>query len=421
MQLTPLLFTLILILSLAIGLLLGYLGMQRRVNRLKEENIGLTTELDLQQRHAEEKLKTMEAAREQLGETFAALSSHALKHNTEQFFKLAEENFKHLQQRSHDLLQEKEKSVENLVKPIREALDKTEKQLHELEKHNRETHGSLSRHLESMAQTQQQLQSETRNLVQALRRPEVRGQWGEMTLKRLAELAGMVEHCDFVEQQHQATEAGAIRPDMIVRMPDGREVIVDAKTPLDAYLTAVEAQDEAGKQAALTRHARNVREHVKTLAGKAYWTQFKQAPDFVVMFIPGEQFLSSAMDADRQLMEDALTQKVIIATPTSFVALLRAVAYGWRQQQLAENAEQIRNVGEELYGRLATFAEHLQKVGRSLNSGVDHYNKAVASFDSRVLPSARKFSEMGISAKKEVEQVEQVDKIPRDLTPPEQD
>lgn len=406
------------LISALLGALVVYLYLQKRIQSLGMEKVQLESQLELEKQRNSDALQK---AQEQLNLQFSRLSQEALRHNTDTFLKLANEKFQQLQQMSVSELSKKEQSVENLVKPIREALEKTEKQLHEMEKHSRETHGSLTRHLETMALTQQQLQSETRNLVQALRRPEVRGQWGEMTLKRLAELAGMVEHCDFYEQQHQATEGGAIRPDMIVRMPDGREIIVDAKTPLDAYLTAVEAQDDAAKQAALARHAKNVREHVKALASKAYWTQFHQAPDFVVMFIPGEQFLSSALDSDRQLMEDALTQKVIIATPTSFVALLRAVAYGWRQEQLAENAEQIRVLGEELYGRLATFAEHLQKVGRSLNSGVDHFNKAVASFDSRVLPSARKFGELGISTKKEVEQVEQVDKIPRDLTPPEQD
>ncbi|MDH5360405.1 MAG: DNA recombination protein RmuC [Gammaproteobacteria bacterium] len=416
MQLSFGLLALVTVISLLAGVSLGYLFTQRRLGGLREENIGLKTQLQMQQQHADERIKLLQESREQLSETFTALSSHALERNSKQFFKLAEDNFKHLQQRSHDLLEEKEKSVENLVKPIREALDKTEKQLHEIEKQSRESHGSLHRHLETMAQAQGQLQSETRNLVQALRRPEVRGQWGEMTLKRLAELAGMVEHCDFYEQEHVNTEDGAIRPDMVVRMPDGREIIVDVKTPLDAYLTAVEAPDDEQKQVALNRHAKNVREHVKSLASKAYWNQFKQAPDFVVMFIPGEQFLSSALDVDRNLMEDALQQKVIISTPTSLVALLRAVAYGWRQEQLAHNAEQIRTVGEELYGRLATFADHLQKVGKSLNSGVDHFNKAVASFDTRVVPSARKFKEMGISAKKELETVEPLEKISRDVT-----
>ena len=311
-------------------------------------------------------------------------------------------------------LEQREKAVENMVKPIREALEKTEHQMRDIEKDRKEAYGSLSKHLETMAEAHKTLQGETRNLVQALRRPEVRGQWGEMTLKRLAELAGMVEHCDFFEQEQVRDEDGAaLRPDMVVRMPDGRDIIVDAKTPLDAYLSAAEASDDETRQKELQRHARKVRERVKELSAKAYWQQFKNTPDFVVLFIPGDQFLGAALDIDRKLLEDALADKVILATPTSFVALLRAVGYGWRQQSLAENAEHIRTVGEELYGRLATFGDYLSKLGRSLDSSVNHFNKAVGSFDTRILPSARKFTEMGIHAKKEIPPSEQVEKAAR--------
>ena len=231
-----------------------------------------------------------------------------------------------------------------------------------------------------------------------------------MTLRRLAELAGMVEYCDFFEQEHTKTEQGDIRPDMIVRMPGGREIVVDVKTPLDAYLSAVEAADDEARNNHLQHHARKVRERVKELASKAYWSQFKNAPDFVVLFIPGDQFLSAALDIDRNLLEYSLQQKVVLATPTSFVALLRAVAYGWRQESLAENAEQIRHIGEELYSRLATFSDHLAKLGKSLGSSVESYNKAVGSFDARILPSARKFTDLGLSAKKELGNLEQIEK-----------
>jgi len=267
-----------------------------------------------------------------------------------------------------------------------------------------------------MAETQKSLHSETRNLVKAFHRPEVRGQWGELTLKRLAELAGMVEHCDFAEQVSTMDDEGAmLRPDMIVRLPSNREIIVDSKTPLDAYLDAVEADNEQAKDLALERHVRHVKQRIKELSTKAYWGQFDKSPDFVVLFIPGDQFLNAALDKDRNLIEDALNKKVILSTPTSFVALLRAVAYGWRQETMAENAEQIRILGEEMYGRLATFTENLSKVGKSLGQSVDNYNKTIASFSGRIIPSAKKFKEMGVQTKKEVNELEPLDKTTREL------
>jgi DNA recombination protein RmuC len=242
-----------------------------------------------------------------------------------------------------------------------------------------------------------------------------------MTLKRLAELAGMVEHCDFFEQEQVRTTEGSLRPDMIVRMPDNRDIIVDAKTPLDAYLNAIEAGDDETRYKELERHARQVRERVRELSAKAYWQQFDNTPDFVVLFIPGDQFLSAALELDHKLLEDALSDKVILATPTSFVALLRAVGYGWRQQALAQNAEQIRKLGEDLYGRVATFAEHLGRLGKSLESSVSHFNKTVGTFDARVLPSMRRFTEMGINPKKGLSEVPQIEVAARDVAASEED
>ncbi len=403
------------VLAAAAGLLVGLLLGQRGTTRLREDNARLQARLEAERAGAHEKLEAMEQAGRKLEATFKSLAGDVLKTNSSEFLKLAEANLKALQARAEGELAQREKAVENLVKPIREALEKTEQQIHRIEKERREAYGSLSQHLQMMAETQQALHNETRNLTQALRRPEVRGQWGELTLKRLAELAGMVQHCDFVEQESVQTENGVQRPDMIVRMPDGREIVVDAKTPLDAYLSAVEAPDDKTRDEQLQRHARKVRERVRELASKGYWQQFPKSPDFVVLFIPGDQFLSAALDVDRQLLEDALADKVVLATPTSLVALLRAVAYGWRQEALAENAEQIRTLGEELYDRVATFSEHLAKLGRSLSSSVDTYNKAVGSFDTRVLPGARKFSEMGIRAKKEVGGPEQIERLPRSV------
>jgi len=385
------------ILGAAVGWLIAYLRSQNKITALE-------TTLNLERQSVSG-----------LEKTFALLSNQALKYNNQTFLQLAQESLKQFHTQAKGDLEQKEKAVENLVKPIKEALEKTEQQIRQMEKERQEAYGALTKHLETMTQTQQLLHGETRNLVQALRRPEVRGQWGEMTLKRLAELAGMVEYCDFFPQEQIGTGDGALRPDMVVRMPDGREIVVDVKTPLDAYLSATEASDDVTRAQHLQHHARKVRERVRELAGKAYWNQFKNAPDFVVLFIPGDQFLSAALDIDRDLLEDALRQKVILATPTSFVALLRAVAYGWRQQTLAANAVQVREAGEELYARLATFTEHLAKLGRSLDSSVACYNKAVGSFDAKVLPGARKFTEMGISANKPLEELEQVEKGLREI------
>lgn len=397
------------------GWLLGFLRTQKQLSALQTANTELKTTLEMERQQAEAKQATMERNQEQLKHTFSALSSEALKRNNESFLELAQANLKQFHIKSQGELEQREKSIEHMIKPVREALDKTEKQLRQIENERKEAYGSLTRHLQEMAQTQQQLQGETRNLVQALRRPEVRGQWGEMTLKRLAELAGMVEYCDFYEQEHTHTEEGGMRPDMIVRMPDGREIVVDVKTPLDAYLNAVEASTDEQRDQELTRHARNVRNRVRELASKAYWSQFKSAPDFVVLFIPGDQFLSAALEKERDLLEYALQQKVILATPTSLVALLRAVAYGWRQEQMAENADRIREAGEELYKRLATFVEHMGKVGKSLGSSLDHYNKAVGSLERQLMPGARKLREMGIESRKVVESLEPLDKSIRSL------
>ena len=406
---TQLYLTLATLGGMLLGALISIIVYQRKNSRLHNLNTELKTKLELELRNHQEKLAAFEQARQQLSDSFSALSNQALKHNNETFLKLAQENLKHFQTKASGDLEQREKAIENLVKPIRDALEKTDKQIQNIEKERKESYGALNSHLESMARSQQNLQDQTQQLVNALRRPEVRGQWGELTLKRLAELAGMVEYCDFIEQQHVDTDEGRLRPDMIVKMPDQREIVVDVKTPLDAYLSAVEATDDETRKTHLTRHAKNVRQRVSELSQKSYWSQFKDAPNFIVLFIPGDQFLSTALDYDKNLLEDALRQQVILATPTSFVALLRAVAYGWRQEQLAKNAEVIRKVGEDLYTRLNTFSEHLQKLGRSLEGSLKSYNSAVGSFDSRVLPGARKFTELGISTGKEIDQPQQIE------------
>jgi DNA recombination protein RmuC len=399
--------TLLIIAALIAGLILGYV-----VAALSQQRRNRALEIELATLKA--KAETVNAAREELEKTFKAVASDVLRNNNQSFIELATQNLGKFQSEARGELDKRQQAFSELVKPISETLKKTEAQIHEIEKERKEAYGNITRFLGSMNETQSQLQAETRNLVQALRRPEVRGQWGEMTLRRLAELAGMVNYCDFFEQDSRDSDNGRMRPDMIVRMPDKRELVVDAKTPLDAYLNAVAAKTDEERQQFLLQHARKVRERMRELASKAYWNQYKNSPDFVVMFVPGEQFLSAALDTDPQLMEDAFSNKVVMTTPTSLIALLRAVAFGWRQQSVAENAEKIRELGEELYKRLATFNEHLGRVGRALGQSVEHYNKAVGSLERQVMPSARRFPEMGIHEKKSLEEPDKLEVMPRD-------
>jgi DNA recombination protein RmuC len=311
---------------------------------------------------------------------------------------------------------------ESLVQPIRDALAKTETQIQNIERDRIDAFATLRSQMEVLATGQTLLSRETRNLVTALRRPDVRGQWGEITLKRLVELSGMTAHVDFTVQHHQMTESGAIRPDMIVHMPERRDIVVDVKTPLDAYLAAVEAQDDEERSVQLRRHAQIVGARVRELSSKQYWSQFDDSPEFVVLFLPGDQFLTAALQENQGLIDEALRQNVMLATPTSLVALLKAVAYGWKQTVLADNAAEIRRLGEDLYKRLAVFGEHLGKLGKSLGSSVDSFNKAVGSLEQQILPAARRFPELGLRVQRDLEVIEPVDSLtrtPRDETHPE--
>ena len=397
-----------LLIGLLLGALVSWLVASRRHARLEAQ---LANEEALQR----EREVAFEAARAQLTGAFSELANKSLQSNSENFLRLAEQNLGARQDKAKRDLGDREKAIESLVKPIQEALQASQKQISELEKSRSEAYGGIKSQLETMQLSQQSLAKETQNLVNALRRPEVRGRWGEITLRRLVELAGMVEHCDFQEQVHSSTDDQIIRPDMIVRMPNKRDLVVDVKTPLDAYLEAAEAKDDAQRQLGLQRHARNVRDHIKALSSKAYWAQFSNSPEFVILFIPGDQFLSAALNEDPDLIESALAQQIILATPTSFVALLKAVAYGWRQLALADNAQEIRVLAEDLYGRLATFVAHMNKVGRQLGSSVESYNRAVGSLERKVLPGARKFVELGIHTKKKLEKTETLDPVPRTM------
>jgi DNA recombination protein RmuC len=392
-----------------------WLVLRSRQRRQRETVAVLGDRIKDQEALQVERESAFEAATSRLATAFSDLSNQSLKSNSENFLRLAEQNLGAQHERAKRELGDREQAVENLVKPIRDALQQSQAQIAALEKSRSEAYGGIKAQLETMQLNQKSLTQETQNLVNALRRPEVRGRWGEITLRRLVELAGMVEHCDFQEQVHTTSDEKIIRPDMIVRMPDQRELVVDVKTPLDAYLEAVEAKDDAQRKLGLERHSRNVRDHIRKLASKSYWEQFSKSPEFVILFIPGDQFLSAALNEDPDLIEYALSQQIILATPTSFVALLKAVAYGWRQLALADNAEEIRRLAEDLYGRLSAFVGHMNKVGKQLASSVENYNRAVGSLERKVLPGARKFVELGIRPKKEIEQVEPLESLPRTM------
>lgn len=347
------------------------------------------------------------------------LTDASLRNNSETFLQIARENLGQQHLQATHALKEREQAIETLVKPIQEALKKTEAQIEQIERERRESFVALRTHLEGVAQSQSALQQETRNLVNALRRPEVRGQWGELSLRRLVELAGMTPHCDFTEQMHTATEDGALRPDLVVHMPDGRDLVVDVKTPLDAYLEAVDAPNDEVRALALKRHGQIVAERVRKLAAKSYWSQFEKSPDFVILFIPGDQFLAGALNERPALIDEAIRQNVILATPTSFIAMLKAIAYGWRQTALAENAATIRDLGIEIHRRLGTFGAHLGRLGRALGSGVEAYNSAVGSLERQVMPAARRFSELGLKTDRELETLDPIDKLARATTLPE--
>jgi DNA recombination protein RmuC len=367
---------------------------------------------------AEQLARTEELLRQADAQVRAAVESAsraALNANSETFLKLAREVFGRDQEVATATLQARELAIAQLVEPIKAALLKQEEQTQALERERRETFGVMRTQIESMSSGQAQLQRETRNLVTALRRPEVRGRWGELTLRRVVELAGLSEHCDFTEQEHIAAtgERGALRPDLIVHMPEARDLVVDAKTPLDGYLEAIEAQDDDARSTALARHAMQVEQRVRELGQKSYWEQFEQSPEFAVLFLPGDQFLSAALAERPDLLENALKQSIIIATPSTLMALLKVVAYGWRQAAASENAAEIRELGAELHKRLTTFVNHLTKVGRSLGNAVDAFNSAVGSMERNVLPQARRFPELGVTGDAPLAPVEPLEQLVR--------
>jgi DNA recombination protein RmuC len=395
------------------GILATLLWRAKREQALRIEIEVLRARIKTDETLGAEREQSVARAREQLQAVFGELARDSLQSNSEVFLQLARERLTRQTLDASLTLKERETAIESLVRPIREALAKTETQIQSIERDRIDAFATIKTQMEVLASGQNLLSRETRNLVTALRRPDVRGQWGEITLKRLVELSGMTSHVDFTEQHHQSTESGAIRPDMIVHMPEHRDIVVDVKTPLDAYLAAVEAQDDEARAAQLRRHAQIVSARVRELSSKSYWSQFEHSPDFVVLFLPGDQFLSAALQENPGLIDESLRQNVMLATPTSLVALLKAVAYGWKQTVLADNAAEIRRLGEDVYKRLAVFGEHLGKLGKLLGSSVDSFNKAVGSLEQQVLPAARRFPELGLRVDRDLTPIDPIDSLAR--------
>jgi DNA recombination protein RmuC len=395
-------------------------GRLERLQRDYTESVTATarleSDLENERKTSNEKIELVTRASEELRNAFKAMASDALKSNNSSFLVIAEETLKRFQSQARGDLDARQKAVADMVAPVRDSLNKVDAQIQQMEVARGDAYGELRAQVQSLISTQKELQSQTGNLVRALRTPNVRGRWGEIQLRRVVEIAGMLSYCDFAEQETVTTESGRLRPDLVVKLPGGKQVVVDAKTPLQAFLEAFETTDEDTRRACLANHARQVRDHMNTLSGKKYWEQFEATPEFVVMFLPGETFFSAALEQDSGLIEHGVLSRVIPASPTTLIALLKAVAYGWNQEKLARNAQQISALGKELHDRLRLLAGHITSVGTGLDRAVESYNKAVGSLESRVLVSARKFSELGASVAEDIPELAPIETTARALS-----
>ena len=404
-----------------LGLLAGWLVGRRRASATLRDRDAEIVGLKVEAARVETLLEQERAAESRLSNAFKALSADALKTSNETFIELAKATLEKYQEGAKNDLEQKSKTVEALVKPLKESLDKVNTQIEEIEKTRRQDYGGLSQHLAGLRTETTSLNLETKNLTNALRTPVVRGRWGEIQLRKVVELAGMLEYCDFKEQPSVEGEEGRLRPDLEVLLPGGKSVVVDSKVPLEAFLKAQEASDAESARLHMKDHARQIRVHIGKLRAKSYWDQFESTPEFVVMFLPGESFFSAALEHEPGLIEEGVSQNVILATPTTLIALLRSVAYGWKQEKIAESAQEIKNVGTELYNSMRVLAEHIGNVGKGLNKAIGSYNDTVASLEKRVLPAARRFPGLGVTGKhnQEIPHLAPVERTMRVIQSPE--
>lgn len=392
--------------------------MQELRRALDEERVKAVeslTKLSETQEHLEQQKQIIELMKTEMVDTFRSHASVALESSNKSFLELAQQHLGKILEETRGRLGEHQASLDGTIKPLEEMLKKYEEQLREIEKSRNESYGSISQQIKSLASMNEQLQKETNHLVTALRKPQVSGSWGQMSLRRAAELSGMAPYCDFYEQVSVDTESGRLRPDMLVKLPNGRTIVVDAKAPVDAYLNAVSVNSEEERKKATGNYIAQVRNHMNALGSKAYWDQFEESPELVVMYLPGETFFSVAVERDQKLLEDAGMKKVIISTPTTFIALLKAAAYGWQQEAIAKGAREINRLGKELYERFSVVIDHLSRVGGSLGKAVESYNDAVRSAETRLIPSFKRFRELGVSSVKELaNDLDEINIAPRD-------